>query len=257
MSGAKKPTMTREQAAELYKDLQKSMAKMLKNEAEYYKSMGQPVPGEKQSDLGELRKKGFSLKAPAQPAKRRVSRGQAAAVAMLGLFAAGKVALSALEYSGFATVSSAQATQQIKSPLLAATHPGYSREEMRLLTALDSRRAELEERNRRLEEREQDLAQRDREFATRLTELRELSGKLNSEREKDEKKKSNQLEQLANVYGSMNPEEAAKLIEQLDVTIALPLIQRMPEKRIGQILASMSPERALTLTKLLSNKDTL
>ena len=52
----------------------------------------------------------------------------------------------------------------------------------------------------------------------------------------------------------MNPQEAAQLIEQLDVTIALGLIEKMPEKRIGQILATMKPEKALALTKLLSGK---
>jgi flagellar motility protein MotE (MotC chaperone) len=43
-------------------------------------------------------------------------------------------------------------------------------------------------------------------------------------------------------------------MEQLDVQIALSLIERMPEKKIGQILALMSKERALTLTKMLSGK---
>ena len=43
-------------------------------------------------------------------------------------------------------------------------------------------------------------------------------------------------------------------MEQLDVTIALSLIERMPEKRIGQILALMSPERALSITRMLSGK---
>jgi flagellar motility protein MotE (MotC chaperone) len=77
---------------------------------------------------------------------------------------------------------------------------------------------------------------------------------LRVNREKDEKKRSDKLDQLANVYGSMNPPEAAALMEQLDVTIALELIQKMPEKRIAQILALMTPNKALTITRMLSEK---
>ena len=77
---------------------------------------------------------------------------------------------------------------------------------------------------------------------------------LKGDREKNDKKRSTQLEQLSNVYGSMDPKEAATLIEQLDVTIALSLLERMPEKRIGQILALMNPQRALVITRMLSGK---
>jgi flagellar motility protein MotE (MotC chaperone) len=52
----------------------------------------------------------------------------------------------------------------------------------------------------------------------------------------------------------MNPPEAAHLLEQLDIQVCLTLIQRMPEKRIGQILALMNPQRALELTNLLSRR---
>jgi flagellar motility protein MotE (MotC chaperone) len=52
----------------------------------------------------------------------------------------------------------------------------------------------------------------------------------------------------------MNPPEAAHLLEQLDVQVALSLIERMPEKRIGQILSLMNAQRALELTNLLSTR---
>ena len=63
-----------------------------------------------------------------------------------------------------------------------------------------------------------------------------------------------QLDQLANLYSAMDPKEAAGLIEQLDVTIALELVSRMPEKRIGQILATMNSGKALAISRMLSGK---
>jgi flagellar motility protein MotE (MotC chaperone) len=132
--------------------------------------------------------------------------------------------------------------------------PQWSKEEVKILTALDSRRVELEERGARIEQRESDFVAKERELALRLTELKELSDKLKTEREKGDKQRGSQLEQLANVYGSMNPPEAAHLLEQLDIQVSLSLIERMPEKRIGQILALMNPQRALELTNMLSQR---
>jgi flagellar motility protein MotE (MotC chaperone) len=105
-----------------------------------------------------------------------------------------------------------------------------------------------------MEQRESDFVAKERELALRLTELKELSDKLRTEREKGDKQRGSQLEQLANVYGSMNPPEAAHLLEQLDIQVSLSLIERMPEKRIGQILALMNPQRALELTNMLSQR---
>jgi flagellar motility protein MotE (MotC chaperone) len=120
--------------------------------------------------------------------------------------------------------------------------------------ALDHRRSELEDRAGRLEQRELEFSARDRDLALRLTELKELSERLKIERQKGERQRDTQLDQLANVYGSMNPPEAAHLLEQLDIQIAQALIERMPEKRIGQILALMNAQRALELTNRLSRR---
>ena len=62
-----------------------------------------------------------------------------------------------------------------------------------------------------------------------------------------------QVEQLAKIYSAMSPEESAKLMEELDITIALGLMSKMSEKRIGQILSLMDKEKALKMSKMLVN----
>ena len=62
-----------------------------------------------------------------------------------------------------------------------------------------------------------------------------------------------QVEQLAKIYSAMSPEESAKLMEELDITIALELMSKMSEKRIGQILSLMDKEKALKMSKMLVN----
>jgi flagellar motility protein MotE (MotC chaperone) len=171
-------------------------------------------------------------------------------VAMVAVVAACalKVTLSALEATGVSEVKPVEAAV----PMVRHAGPDWSKEEVKVLTALDHRRTELEERSSRLDQKEVEITARDRDVAVKLNELKELTDKLKIEREKGDKHRNSQLDQLANVYGSMNPPEAAHLLEQLDIQVALSLIQRMPEKRMAQILALMNAQRALELTNLLS-----
>lgn len=279
----KKKSMSRDEVAELYRDLQANMA-LLKSKKGASKPSGtssvaaqiaasikqamarddnRPSAASRPSALGEslgdTPSQGGDVAGPAG----RPDRGAYAAVMLVLFFAVTKVALSALDASGVATATPAQASivQPSNAGLFKDFHERapngeIAREELAILTALDARRAELEERRKSLEERANELDRRDREFVTRLTELRELNERLKAERERDDKRRSAQLDQLANVYGSMNPPEAAQLLQQLDITIALALVERMPEKRIGQILSLMERERALMLTKMLSGRGT-
>lgn len=235
MAPPKRKTLSREQAAELYRDLQKAMHSVAKKK-------GAPSTTEE----GETRSSPRQEYLPGQS-------GAAMAVFFVAGIALFKVFLSGLEALGVASVSPAQASISISSRIQGSAGP-MSKEELRILTSLDTRRVELEERAHKLDDRESDIGRRDKEFLAKIAQLKELTATLRTERDKNEKKKNLQLDQLANVYGSMSPNEAAALMEQLDITIALSLIERMPEKRIGQILALMDAERALAITRMLSGK---
>lgn len=189
--------------------------------------------------------------------------GPYAAILFVLIVAGFKATFSLMEAAGVLHVPTARATvdRTAAVPMNTlkvsdASMKGFSKEEVHILTSLDQRRVELEERARKLDDRETDLSNQEKTFAAKLTQLRDLTDQLKGERLKNEKKRNAQLDQLANVYGSMAPQEAATLMEQLDITIALSLLERMPEKRIGQILALMHPERALTMTRMLSGKAT-
>lgn len=229
----KKRTMTRQEALSLYQDMEKTMAKVLKNSEEF----------EKEKELSGLQ---AALREKVAKSRSQSISGQRAAVLVLVICAAFKVGFAALDLAGVGTVKKAHASVQV--PIASP----FSKEEITVLTSLDSRRAELEEKAKRIEKREQEVEKRDQEFAVRLAELRDLSSKLKLSRDEGARKKSSQLDQLANVYIAMNPKDAADLLAQLDEAIALELLQRMPEKRMGQILPLMSPDRALRITRMLS-----
>ncbi len=230
----KKRTMSRQEALSLYQDMERTMAKVLKNSEEY----------EKEKELSGLQ---AALRQKVTKARTQSISGQRAAVLVLTICAAFKIGFAALDVVGVGSVPKAHAT------VVASSAVPFSKEEITVLTSLDSRRAELEERAKRIEKKEEEVEKRDQEFAVRLAELRDLSSRLKLSRDEGARKKSSQLDQLANVYIAMNPKDAADLLAQLDEAIALELLQRMPEKRMGQILPLMSPDRALRITRMLSS----
>lgn len=251
--------LTKEQAHKLYDDLHRAMGHMLTKEGQSGKKQVAGAPASTESASRAAGRSAYTKSAPSaqstqtqrgsagKTSPRARLSGNAAAVMAVALLCCAKLTLSAFEMSGIGKVEEAQAVI-VRQP----AGPRWTKEEAKVLTSLDARRVELEERSTRLEQRESDFATRERELAVRLTELKELAARLKLERDKGEKQKNTQLDQLANVYGSMNPPEAAHLLEQLDIQVSLALIERMPEKRMGQILALMNPQRALELTNLLS-----
>ena len=258
----RKKTMTREEAQALYDNLHKAMGNWMKQKqagaSGAVKSANNPAPrsaqnqGSRKVDPAEI---AAVIKQGLNSDQSSGGRGVAAAVALVLIIAVLKVGLVVFEALGIGAVADAKATVvQAPQKLPISDRQGISREEREILTALDARRVALEERSRRLDEREQDLEKRDREFVTRLTEIRELTSQLRIDRDKNQRQRDEQLNQLSKVYSSMNPTEAAPLIEQLDITIALALLERMSEKRVAQILALMNHERALMITRMLSGR---
>ena len=57
---------------------------------------------------------------------------------------------------------------------------------------------------------------------------------------------------VAKVYASMNPEEAAPILDRLDDATAKTVLGCMKERQIGAILAAMSKDHAVALARLLA-----
>lgn len=134
---------------------------------------------------------------------------------------------------------------------------GAAPNERQLLLELDARRVELEQRREALDRREADLKSQQQAMAERLAELRTMTAKLSDAHKEKNTQYEARLGQLANVYGAMGPNEAAVLISRLEDNTAIDLLQRMPEKRMGQILSFMDKERAVELTRILTDKSSV
>jgi flagellar motility protein MotE (MotC chaperone) len=129
----------------------------------------------------------------------------------------------------------------------------WSDSEKQVLLELDARRVELEKRREGLDRREAEIRNQSLALADRLGELKTLTMRLNQVRQERNVQYDSRMEQLANVYGSMAPNEAAPLIGRLDDQTALAILKKLPTKRMGQILSTMDADRAVRLTKSLTD----
>ena len=131
-----------------------------------------------------------------------------------------------------------------------------SRSEIQLLQQLSKRRDLLDRRARRLNQREsllkaaeQKLMDRQTELASIRTEIRRLLGDL------DQKEKQ-RIANLVKIYETMKPKSAAKIFDELDMTVLLGVMERMKARKVAPVIAAMKPSRAREVTGALSRRKT-
>lgn len=72
--------------------------------------------------------------------------------------------------------------------------------------------------------------------------------KLTQQRQAEEKKR---VSKLARLYNEMKPEDAAKIMENMDSDIVIAIFQRMDESQVSQIMASFDAGKAASISKLM------
>jgi flagellar motility protein MotE (MotC chaperone) len=250
MKAQRKPSMSKEQAVELYNDLQRAMNKMIRNTAGMRSAKDKIAAIEKRPQEVPLPTE-EELTALTKNLKKQ--DGHKGILLVISALVVARVVLGVIEYL-IGSSSTRPAYAHLQTTPRVAEDVTLDKKEIALLKQLDIRRAELERRRERLDAKELELDNRDEEYAVKITELRELTQQLESARQKNLRKKVEQIEQLAKVYTSMNPPEAAALIQQLDPQIAIALLERMPDKRMAQILSLMTADKALMFTKMLTGR---
>jgi flagellar motility protein MotE (MotC chaperone) len=109
---------------------------------------------------------------------------------------------------------------------------------------IDTQRADLERDLDRLELVRESV----RQETARLAELRdEIQGVLQGLTASGEA----EIQSLVNVYETMKPDEAAALLDGLDMSITMVIFSAMSERRAAPILARMNPVRAQAISRIL------
>lgn len=130
-----------------------------------------------------------------------------------------------------------------------------SQSEIRLLQALADRRKALDVRETALNQREallkaaeQRILDKQANLETMRTEVKSLLGQL------DEQEKT-RISNLVKLYENMKPREAAEILNDLELSVLLSVVQRMNVRRLAPVLAAMDADKARAVTRAMASRE--
>lgn len=126
--------------------------------------------------------------------------------------------------------------------------------ERELLASLMKRQEELDRRETELQNEKHQLTVMKQEILTRIEQLRELEGRLSILVESIKEVDGKKYKDLARIYESFPPAHAGSMLERLDNETAAAIIMNMKSKKAGAIWEHMKAERALEITKEITDR---
>jgi flagellar motility protein MotE (MotC chaperone) len=133
----------------------------------------------------------------------------------------------------------------------------FSPAEVELLQGLSKRRTELDERAEQLDRRELLLKAAEQRVQEKIDKLQQMQVQVDKALGKVDEQEDERLKSLVHIYENMKPQEAARILEQLDMTVLLHVLTRMKDQKTGPILASMPPDKARAVTLALAERKQL
>ncbi len=127
-------------------------------------------------------------------------------------------------------------------------------QEIELLQALADRRRDLQLRSQLLDQREVLLKVAERRIDEKVAGLKALHKSIQDLLLEQDEQTENQYKSLVKIYESMKPKDAARIFEELEMAVLLPVVERMKERKTAPILAKMNPSKAKALTVELAKR---
>ncbi|QEL21140.1 hypothetical protein FQV39_00070 [Bosea sp. F3-2] len=138
-----------------------------------------------------------------------------------------------------------------KAGVMNGTAKPLSPAEKAILERLGERREELDGRMRELEMRERLLDSAEKKLDGRAGDLKSLEEKV-SPAAKASADEAKAIKNLVIMYEAMKPKDAARVFDRLGLDVLVPVVQQMNPRKMSEVLAAMSPERAEKLTVALA-----
>ena len=131
-----------------------------------------------------------------------------------------------------------------------AQKKSWTEEEIALFSALEARKQQLDQREQNLARLEKELKQQQEELQKQLAEMKRVRADISSQLEESIQKDDERINKLVEVYSNMKPQQAAKVIEKIDESLAIRVLAKMKKKNAAEVLNLLEPDKA----KLLSEK---
>lgn len=185
----------------------------------------------------------------AEPAKAEAGKAEKSESAPSHATTPGKSGAAKVEPK---TGGEAAAPAPTRAASLKGDVANLSEAEIEVLQNLSARRAALDTRAQELELREKVLKATEQRINERLKELDTIKTELEARLKVQEDFEAARLKSLVKVYETMKPKEAARIFDQLEMTVLLEFLEHMKEQKTAPILAAMDPAKAQKVTAELA-----
>jgi flagellar motility protein MotE (MotC chaperone) len=141
------------------------------------------------------------------------------------------------------------------APAPGAFNPSeLTKSEIDTLQRLAERREIIDRRERELQQKEGLVRAAEQRLDEKIAQMRQLETQLQGLVQQYDAKKKTEIEQLVRIYTAMKPKDAARIFDNLDMTILVGVVTNMKESKAAPILSLMNPDRAKELTEELSTR---
>ncbi len=128
---------------------------------------------------------------------------------------------------------------------------GTSSDELELnhLARLRERKVELDKREEEIAKQEEELVKQRLEVEDKLKELEGVRRNISSILENKVQGDDQKVQDLVQFYSNMKPPQAAKILETLDESLAVRVIEKMKKKNAAEIMNLLKPEKAQSISE--------
>ncbi len=123
------------------------------------------------------------------------------------------------------------------------------------LKFLIQQKAEFEKEEKRIAKKKVELLAIQDDINKKIATLTKLRDDIKAEQAKKKAGEEQQFKHLIKVYSAMKPQNAADLIEKLDIKLAIKLLSKMKGDDVGKILSFVKIEKAAKISEGLVNRD--
>lgn len=131
----------------------------------------------------------------------------------------------------------------------AGTKKNWSEEEIRVFSKLQKRKTELDQREVDLAKLEEELQKQKLELEEKLKDLEKVRQGVASVLKERISVDSEKLDKLVDFYSNMKPQNAAKIFEEVDESLAVEILGRLKKKNAAEIMNLVKPDKAQRLSE--------
>lgn len=130
-----------------------------------------------------------------------------------------------------------------------AEDKGFSESEVKVLTQLKQREAELQRREEEFSKRTSELKLLSQQIEQKLEQMRNLAQKIEQMRAERKEMDKKDISRMVKYYETMAAENTAQFINQMDRTTAMHILMRMNPRKASAVMQLLDPKVAVDITE--------